>query len=374
VLVYDSQSLQRATPLQPRVILYGTGQSGLTLSYSSILEDGGNSQAIEAMQFNPVTKKFDFFDIAYRSPGKQAPVVTQNPKMCLTCHRASPRPNWAKYDRWPGVYQSQMGLPTNSPEMMGFRKFAESYKQNPRYAPLMGIESSGQAYYGRTPAKILQDILTSENNLRISQLVLELPRYRNFKFAIAGAVDNAGDIEEYFPARLRVGKKSYGEILKETAAAIDSYHNYSIKRQLGLLNIQTTDEQIRANPRLFPNWDIHFRFDVIRTYADGYTHDRNLEKVAKLRYVVENIMGVSIASWAIALNGGSYTFAQPGWNNPAAFNMPDWSQLILKQDPEIASVLKEHNVPDIQMPEGTSVKNPARVEALRSRSLKALSK
>ncbi|HEX4925413.1 MAG TPA: hypothetical protein VFV50_15070, partial [Bdellovibrionales bacterium] len=248
VLVYDSQSLQKATPLQPRAILYGRGESGLTLSFSTIMQGGGNSQAVEAMQFDPRARRFDMFDISYQAPGRAAPVVSKNPKMCLSCHRADARPNWAKFDLWPGVYGSDAFLREDSIERRGYSAFAQTAGAHPRYKHLAGIEPTGRAYFDRAPARRLQEIFSNQNDLRLARLVAELKGYEKFKYAIAGAVDNAGDIEGYFPESLKAGKPRYAQVLEDTYSAIDGFHRYAVKRHMSLLDQPVTDAQIQANP------------------------------------------------------------------------------------------------------------------------------
>ncbi|HEX4923220.1 MAG TPA: hypothetical protein VFV50_04010, partial [Bdellovibrionales bacterium] len=104
----------------------------------------------------------------------------------------------------------------------------------------------------------------------------------------------------------------------------------------------------------------------------GYTHDRRLEQVAKLRYVVEVLMGQDMESWGMALNGRSYAFAHAGWNHPSFFELSRWRDYVLRQDPELNRVIQSTDGQDYEDASGLKHKGVERVKALQTLSLQAL--
>jgi hypothetical protein len=78
-LAYSSRSLQGATPLNPRAIVFDK-KSGLTFAFNGdSKEEGFNS--LEFMQFDQNTKKFELHEVTF-SGGKAA---ISKPDTCLKC-------------------------------------------------------------------------------------------------------------------------------------------------------------------------------------------------------------------------------------------------------------------------------------------------
>lgn len=109
VLVYRSRSLQKASYLFPRAIVFG--RSGkFTLAFNGHPSQRGYKQ-IEMIQFREKTNRWELRSATFEQ-GK-APVFSEpNPRRCLECHQSptradvDPRPNWEPYNFWPGVYSS----------------------------------------------------------------------------------------------------------------------------------------------------------------------------------------------------------------------------------------------------------------------------
>jgi hypothetical protein len=106
-LMYDSPSLQSAEPMNPRVILYGN-DGRLLIAFNGAPHQK-NFASVEVTEFHPESARFEYRSIRFpedRRSGRSASFSEANPKVCLTCHRADPRPNWSEYGGWPGAYGS----------------------------------------------------------------------------------------------------------------------------------------------------------------------------------------------------------------------------------------------------------------------------
>src|SRR2546430_7623104 len=91
VLQYKSKSTQASTFKKPRVILYGSGKSGLTFAYSGLPGLGQQNLSIEAIQFNEKEGKFDFYSgNPLIKDGKVGGFrFEKNPQLCVGCHRGN---------------------------------------------------------------------------------------------------------------------------------------------------------------------------------------------------------------------------------------------------------------------------------------------
>lgn len=105
VLMHDSRSLQRATPLQPRQILFGSDARFL-LAVSGIPDDPRYKE-LEFAEFEPSTGRYHFGIISFA--GLEKPKVTKDVAFCQNCHGAAPHPIWAPYPDWKGAYGNDRG-------------------------------------------------------------------------------------------------------------------------------------------------------------------------------------------------------------------------------------------------------------------------
>ncbi len=102
-LMKKSQSLQGATALKPRAIVFGeTAELILTFTGDSSQKNG---QKIELMQFNQgASPSWQFQEIEF-GPERQRPKISEiNPSRCAQCHGSHFNPIWSEYDFWPGAY------------------------------------------------------------------------------------------------------------------------------------------------------------------------------------------------------------------------------------------------------------------------------
>lgn len=121
-MIHRSFSIQSATPLSPRVILYGP-DAKVMMSFNAGIDETGKKMnggdSIEIIQWNSKKTTWDFSEIVFDENKK----ITheKNPAKCIMCHAGTPKPvdfkNTASYmDKlkpifpqypfWPGFYGS----------------------------------------------------------------------------------------------------------------------------------------------------------------------------------------------------------------------------------------------------------------------------
>jgi hypothetical protein len=109
VLIYRSRSLQDASPLFPRAIVFGRS-SKFIMAYNGHKKQKGYNN-LEIIQFRDKGFRWEFREITFNE-GKVPTFSEPNPKKCLECHQSpkrtdvDPRPNWEPYNFWPGAYAS----------------------------------------------------------------------------------------------------------------------------------------------------------------------------------------------------------------------------------------------------------------------------
>ncbi|MBC7690505.1 MAG: hypothetical protein H7222_01940 [Methylotenera sp.] len=91
-LVYQSHSLQPATPRFPRIVLYGP-DARFILTFS---EDPSNSayHTVESLELSPDQMGFIFREVRFDSSKAHSPVVEYQPEVCKSCHGNQSRPIW----------------------------------------------------------------------------------------------------------------------------------------------------------------------------------------------------------------------------------------------------------------------------------------
>ena len=116
VLMYESRSLQKASPENPRVLSLA-GSKEMVFSFNGHPDQSGFSQ-LEIMQFRSDTDTFEFREISFSASGGKPILSEANPAKCMNCHQADwraqpeqndPRPNWEPYNTWPGAIGSLDG-------------------------------------------------------------------------------------------------------------------------------------------------------------------------------------------------------------------------------------------------------------------------
>lgn len=125
-LMYCSPSIQAGTFREPRAIVFGP-KADFIFSFNGGFHQGGGN-AFETATQHPLTKKWEFREVAYKKSGevwddsiqaneidatRSAPsyirVSKPNPQKCMQCHSVdgiNARPNWNDYFLWPCAYGS----------------------------------------------------------------------------------------------------------------------------------------------------------------------------------------------------------------------------------------------------------------------------
>lgn len=109
VLLHHSQSLQKASPDHPRVILF---DGGVTMAFSDHPDQVG--RRAEMIEVEPGTYKMSFREISFSPSG--AVTFEAQPQSCVACHGSPARPIWSPYDFWAGAFGSNVGRPMSTEE------------------------------------------------------------------------------------------------------------------------------------------------------------------------------------------------------------------------------------------------------------------
>ncbi len=195
-LLYRSRSLQGASPLVPRTVLFGNDAS-LTCAFSGSPEMDGGSE-LECIQFRIQERAFDFRQIEFpsRTNGLTTAQFSERGRTadgkvsCLGCHGgADPRPNWDAYPKWPGVYGSADDSLTPE-EQKNYAAFTASRAAHPRYRHLIQGSETLAPYGGRgilrdRPNLRFTEATTRMNALRAARLIGNyLPKDLAYGFAV----------------------------------------------------------------------------------------------------------------------------------------------------------------------------------------------
>lgn len=137
-LIKKSESLQEASLLFPRVIMFGKDAS-------MILTFNGNSQQkgyerIELIEVNPTTAALEFREMVFPTNDTGIGKVEFseiNPPKCMTCHGPTPHYIWTSYDKWPAAFGSNDDIVDLDPEeKKHLLLFKDQMPNHPRYGSL----------------------------------------------------------------------------------------------------------------------------------------------------------------------------------------------------------------------------------------------
>lgn len=99
VLMRRSGSIQEATPMSPRVLLFSP-TADLVISFNGHSGQVGGDR-IEAIAYNRHTEMYDLVQVHF--DGGKVREET-NPRKCLACHTDQRIPNWGNYPIWEGMF------------------------------------------------------------------------------------------------------------------------------------------------------------------------------------------------------------------------------------------------------------------------------
>jgi len=288
-LVYESRSIQKSNPKNPRIIMFGR-DAQLIMTFNGDKKLPG-FEALEVMEFNKQRREFALFEIIL--DGKNVPLnlPEKNPGQCVACHHRDPKPIWSAYPKWPGVYQSheatvlggvwrdylkvkgpdgQEGYRYNSEELDRIEKEASLYEDylrgkdlHPRYKHLIvhseSRPSRALAEYlsqitlneerGRfdrvtpRPNADLGSYLSEMNMLRVMRKIENHRGSRAYSYALLAATacsdgyynSKAADdfqIQKFFPAKYKF-KRSLGEVSGENfhQSSLSIYYDEEAERK-----------------------------------------------------------------------------------------------------------------------------------------------
>ncbi len=140
--LYDSHSLQPASPSFPRTVVYGP-DARFMMSFSG---DPNHSayQTIETIELDEKDYKFHFRHVEFDPTGKTKPKIVNSPPICNSCHGKDPQPIWDAYPMWRGAYGSRSAnkfdrIAQGTPESKFYESFLKNQRCHGRYRlfPLM---------------------------------------------------------------------------------------------------------------------------------------------------------------------------------------------------------------------------------------------
>lgn len=202
VLMHHSRSAQRATPLKPRVIMFGN-TAKLMMSYSDFKKgESGECETLETIEFSDKENRFTMREVKFCNG--QVEYSQDNPASCLFCHQSrdrqisgnDPRPNWEPYNLWPQTYQPDSDSLFNLFEKTGgteedlfdnpilksydrmvlkfsrdikerYQEFVDANRNNPLYSQLQPIDPTGNFQSAELTNRISQ--LNMRRIARITQ-------------------------------------------------------------------------------------------------------------------------------------------------------------------------------------------------------------
>jgi cytochrome c553 len=189
LILPESQSLQNATPGNPRILLFSDDAKFI----ATFNGEGKGSQELEMIEFDSGAAKFNFARGNFETGSFAIRPAAKTE--CIECHRADLRPNWQPYPKWPGTigqshptgssflarYESQYIEP-NDQEADWLTTFLKTTVGEPRYASL---PCASETTFRRQLDKNLafNNLIQRLNFARVARLVGASPDYAHFKFA-----------------------------------------------------------------------------------------------------------------------------------------------------------------------------------------------
>jgi len=328
-LVYDSRSIQKSNPKNPRVIMYGR-DAQLVLTFNGDKKLAGY-KALEVMEFNKEKREFALFEI--KLDGKNVPLDSpkKNPGKCTSCHHKDPRPIWSSYPKWPGVFQSHEGtvlgnvwrnylgsarfvkieedLPKIEKEASLYADYLKGKDDHPRYKHLTVHSETRPSRVLENYVKYLDlnekedgafDRLTPRPNLEIGYFLSEMnfmrvmrkierhPKSRAFAYALLAATSC------YTPGDEDDEKKQLFPV------TIDKFFPSDFKFKRSLYDIATDSQNLfRLN--------LYYDLELERKWLGGEDKKPDLLKLGigatltapeNLQFILSN-MGIETLDWSL---------------------------------------------------------------------------
>lgn len=106
LLIHKSSSLQSASVVAPRIILF-QADPYLVLSITSANQNISphfGTQHVEMIAFDAAKETFNFFDLRFVEDPTTELLQSKNPRVCTGCHGALLKPNWHNFPHWHGFF------------------------------------------------------------------------------------------------------------------------------------------------------------------------------------------------------------------------------------------------------------------------------
>jgi len=160
-LVYKSRSIQKASLLQPRVLVScSLWDARFILAFSGTAGHPSFNR-IEMLAFNEASQQVEAGSIHFPKTSDATTVYTKNPTSCRGCHGYPYKHIWDEYPKWRGVYDSDLrNLRVGSVEWNGWRAFKEGAAKHPLYSQLR-LYREGEGDQGAGTAALLIDETTA---------------------------------------------------------------------------------------------------------------------------------------------------------------------------------------------------------------------
>jgi hypothetical protein len=184
VALTDSDSLQAASPLDPRVIVWSTA-GGFAMTFNGNPAQAGH-EGVELFQFLPEEQRFHFHRVKFAGSYQ-----LEEPPVCLSCHGREPRPIWSEYPDWTGTFGSfDDALVAGSPEAAAYQAFRAHAQSHARYRYLFPEDSDPLARpefpfrsTTRPGPSSVETSLTFRPNLKFGSFVARLNALRAARIA-----------------------------------------------------------------------------------------------------------------------------------------------------------------------------------------------
>jgi hypothetical protein len=287
-LLFQSRSVQTATPEAPRAILFGDDARLLLTFNGDSRED--RYDVLETIEWIPETSAFRLREVSFPGAG-QAPIVSEaNPPLCLRCHGDPPRPIWDTYPSWPGAFREQERAEAASMERNAFHAFLAHRNEHDRYRWLAGIDELLESK-ATAEATIYEGGASFSANASFGMLLQPLryrsiaaalartPLFPTYRFALLGALARAcadQNLAQFFPDAERA----------DVAAAFERFEKTT--------RDANASQSVEKRKRLVWNGVEEHRVPI--------------EALTRLRFVAERGLAVSTEDWTLALERGTYDF------------------------------------------------------------------
>ncbi len=278
LLSYAPRGIQEGSASHPRVITMGKN-GGVFMTFNGDPAHSGYD-VLEMIEFKESPARFEL-KVIDQGVGRLR-VSSANPSQCTGCHGQNPRPLWDNWYLWPGIFGGEMGAhhPLEKAKLQEF----EAQRNSGRYRHLLGQSDSdhesktlGLAFTNLRFKQYQMDFFVSDlMGDVITEQIASNAKLHPFRYAIMGALSCTRPIEDFLPPALNAA-------MPRTAA--------SILQETRDLDVQEFEQRIARHARGLPGApEGSYALEFLQEPRDQRTGQSfNVQRVAKLRYVIEGL-------------------------------------------------------------------------------------